>query len=279
MPEGNTIHRLARQHTKDFGGRLVRARSPQGRFAREARRLDRRRFVRADAHGKHLFHFWEGDRIVHVHLGMAGEFHRFEGNAPRARPSVRLRLAAPPVTVDLIGPPMCELITEEKRRAILARLGPDPLRGDADPDGVRAALDARPERSIGDALLDQRVVAGIGNIYRNEALFLTGIHPLRPWRRLSAEEWGALWDTLRELMQRGVGEGTVTVAPGEEAHPRALASRSPEDDDFYVYGQTICRRCGSRLREMPLSGRRMFACPECQPKAPRRKPAARALQR
>ena len=80
-------------------------------------------------------------------------------------------------------------------------------------------------------------------------------------------------------MQRGVGEGTVTVAPGEEAHPRALASRSPEDDDFYVYGQTICRRCGSRLREMPLSGRRMFACPECQPKAPRRKPAARALQR
>ena len=278
MPEGNTIHRLARQHTEDFGGRLVRARSPQGRFAREARRLDRRRFVRADAHGKHLFHFWEGGRVVHIHLGMAGEFYRFNGDAPRPRATVRMRLTASPVTIDLIGPPTCELITEEKRRAILARLGPDPLRADADPDAVRAALDRRPERPIGDALLDQRVVAGIGNIYRNEALFLTGIHPLRPWRKVSAEEWRALWDTLRALLQRGVGERTVTVDAREEAHPRALASRPPEDDDFYVYGQTVCRRCGSKLRETALSVRLMFACPMCQPKG-RRRPAAQALQR
>jgi endonuclease-8 len=269
MPEGNTIHRLARQHTTDFGGRIVRARSPQGRFAREARRLDRRGFLRADAHGKHLFHFWEGGRIVHVHLGMAGEFYRFEGTAPRPRPSVRLRLAAPPVTTDLIGPPTCELITQEKLREILARLGPDPLRDDADPEAARAALDRLPDRPIGDALLDQRAIAGAGNIYRNEALFLTGIHPLRPSGRLSPEEWHALWRTLRSLMQRGVGEGTVTVDASEEPHPRALAERA-DDDDFYVYGMMICRRCGSKLRELQLSGRRMFACPTCQPKRRRR---------
>src|SRR5213593_3400246 len=155
MPEGNTIHRLARQHTKDFGGRIVRARSPQGRFTREARRLDRLGFLRADAHGKHLFHFWGRGGIVHVHPGMAGEFYRFEGTAPRARPTVRMRLVAPPVTTDLIGPPTCELITEERRLEILARLGPDPLRKDADPQAVRAALEKRPDRPIGDALLDQ----------------------------------------------------------------------------------------------------------------------------
>jgi endonuclease-8 len=270
MPEGNTIHRLAREHSRDFGGRIVRARSPQGRFGREARQLDRRHFVRADAHGKHLFHFWEDGRVVHIHLGMAGTFRRFEGTAPRARPTVRLRLAAAPVTVDLIGPPTCELITEEERLAILARLGPDPIRDDAEPETVRAALERRPDRPIGDAILDQRVLAGAGNIYRNEALFLTGIHPLRPSRRISPEEWLALWGTLRALMRRGVGEGTVTVNPGEAPHPLAAGERSPRDD-FYVYGMTICRRCGSRLRELPLSGRRMFACPSCQPKRPVRR--------
>jgi endonuclease VIII len=266
MPEGNTIHRLAQQHTRDFGGRIVRARSPQGRFSREARRIDRRGFLRAEAYGKHLFHLWEGGRIVHVHLGMAGDFYRFEGTAPRPRPTVRLRLSASPVTTDLIGPPTCELITEEKRREILARLGPDPLREDADSQAVRAALEKRRDRPIGDALLDQRVIAGVGNIYRNEALYLAGIHPLRPSGRVSGEEWETLWQTLRSLMRRGVGEGTVTVDAREEPHPRALSERAAGDDDFYVYGKSICRRCGSRLSELPLSGRRMFACPRCQPK-------------
>ena len=269
MPEGNTIHRLARQHSRDFAGRIVRARSPQGRFAREARQLDRRRFLSADAWGKHLFHAWEGGRIVHVHLGMAGKFRRFDGDAPRARPTVRLRLAAELVTVDLIGPPTCELITESDRLAILARLGPDPLRDDADPEVARAALEKRPDRPIGDALLDQRVVAGAGNIYRNEALFLAGIHPLRRSGRISSDEWLALWETLRDLMRRGVREGTVTVTAGETPHPRAAGERTP-GDDFYVYRMTVCRRCGSRLRELPLSGRRMFACPTCQPKRPAR---------
>jgi endonuclease VIII len=270
MPEGNTIHRLASEQTRDFGGRILRARSPQGRFAREARRLDRRGFLRAEAYGKHLFHLWEGGRIVHVHLGMAGEFYRFEGTAPRPRPSVRMRLAASPVTIDLIGPPTCELIKESGRLEILARLGPDPLREDADPDTVRAALQKRRDRPIGDALLDQRVIAGAGNIYRNEALYLTGIHPLRPSGRLSPEEWRALWETLRALMRRGVTEGTVTVDASEEPHPRARAERAADDDDFYVYGKTICRRCGSKLRELPLSGRRMFACPRCQPRRRKR---------
>ncbi len=265
MPEGNTIHRLARIHTRDFGGRRIGVSSPQGRFAKEAQRLDGRRFERADAHGKHLFHHWSGGLVVHVHLGMAGWFYRYPGSVPLPRPTVLMRLSARGIATDLIGPPTCELIPEFARRALIARLGPDPLRRDFDPEPARAALRKRPRRTIGDALLDQRVLAGVGNIYRNEALFLTGIHPLRQSGSVAGEEWENLWQTIRELMRRGVALAEIrTVARAEPAHP--LSGRGP-GDSFYVYQQEICRRCGSPINEFPLSARRMFACPRCQPRS------------
>ena len=262
MPEGNTIHRFARDHTRDFAGHVVRVSSPQGRFAAEAKRLDRRRFLRAEAYGKHLFHFWEGGLVVHVHLGMAGWFYRFAGHPPDPRPSVRMRLSTRRVTVDLIGPPTCELLSRAERDVVLARLGPDPLRRDADPGLVWAELRRR-SRPIGDALLDQRVIAGVGNIYRNEALFLAGIHPLRRSDRLREEEWRALWETTSRLMRRGLRPGGIaTVDPRERPH--AAAAR-PARDAFYVYQHEVCRRCGNPLREFPLSGRRMWVCRSCQP--------------
>jgi len=262
MPEGNTIHRLAREHDRDFAGRRLRVSSPQGRFTREARRLDGRRFVRAEAYGKHLFHHWEGGAVVHVHLGMAGWFYRYGGKPPEPRPSVRMRLSAPDVTTDLIGPPTCTLGTEADRDAVVARLGPDPLDPSADPMRGFERL-ARRRTPIGDALLDQRVAAGAGNIYRCEALFLAGIHPLRPSKRIREDEWLEIWRILRDLMSRGVRGRTATVNPREPAHP---ASRRGPRDAFYVYQREICRRCGSPLQEFPLSGRRMWACPVDQPR-------------
>ena len=264
MPEGNTIHRLARQHNRDFAGRRVEALSPQGRFAREAERLDGSRFLRAEAYGKHLFHYWSGGLVVHIHLGMAGWFYRYRGRAPEPRPTVRLRLASAPVTTDLIGPPACELIPEFARRKLLARLGPDPLREDFDPDRAWAFLSRRPKRSIGDALLDQRLLAGVGNIYRAEALFLAGIHPQRPSGSLTPAQWESLWRTVRRLMRRGVGQAEIrTVMDREPAHP--MSGRGA-GEAFYVYQQEICRRCASPVVEFPQSGRRMFACPRCQPR-------------
>jgi endonuclease VIII len=276
MPEGNTIHRLARRHTLEFARRHVRASSPQGRFSREAARLDGRLFLRAEAYGKHLFHHWSGGLVVHVHLGMAGWFYRWRGEAPDPRPSVRLRLATRDVTTDLIGPPTCELIAEFARRSLIARLGPDPLRDDFDPDRALAFLVKRPRRPIGDALLDQRLMAGVGNIYRAEALFLSGIHPRRPSGSLTAFEWEDLWRNTRRLMRRGVfRERTRTITPGEPAHPMSL--RGPEEA-FYVYQEEVCRRCASDIEEFPQSARRMFACPRCQPRraAPALRPSARA---
>ncbi|HTY40774.1 MAG TPA: DNA-formamidopyrimidine glycosylase family protein [Thermoanaerobaculia bacterium] len=266
MPEGNTIHRLARAHTRDFGGRRVRAASPQGRFAREAKKLDGRRFLRAEAYGKHLFHEWSGGLVVHIHLGMAGWFYRYRAPGPEPRPTVRLRLSTRSTVTDLIGPPTCELIPDFARRALLARLGPDPLRPDFDPDRAFAALSARPRRAVGDALLDQRVLAGVGNIYRAEALFLAGIHPLRRAGGVSAAEWETLWRAARRLMRRGVVQAqTRTVEPREPA-PHPLSGRSAAEA-FYVYQQEICRRCATPISEFPLSARRLFACPRCQPRA------------
>jgi endonuclease-8 len=277
MPEGNTIHWLARTHNRDLGGKRVRVSSPQGRFAREARRLDGREFLRAEAYGKHLFHHWEGGAVVHVHLGMAGWFYRYAGRPPAPRPSVRMRLAAPAVTVDLIGPPTCALGSAADRDAVVARLGPDPLDPASDPTRGFERL-ARRRTPIGDALLDQRVAAGVGNIYRCEALFLAGIHPLRPSRRIREDDWREIWRILRELMRRGARAGRIsTVDPRETPHPGSL--RGPRDA-FYVYQREVCRRCGSPLKEFPLSGRRMWACPVDQPRRPpRRGSNARPLSR
>ena len=271
MPEGNTIHRLARIHTRDFGNRRVAVSSPQGRFAKEAGQLDGRRFNRAEAYGKHLFHHWSGGLVVHVHLGMAGWFYRHGASAPEPRPTVRMRLGTRKVVTDLIGPPTCEIMPEFARRALVARLGPDPLRPDFDPEPARASLRKRPRRTIGDALLDQRVLAGVGNIYRNEALFLAGIHPLRRSGSLTEAEWESLWGTVRRLMRRGVTQARIRTVTAEEPPAHPLSGRGP-DDSFYVYQQEVCRRCGSLIDEFPLSARRMFACPQCQPRTrPRRR--------
>ena len=103
MPEGNTIHRLARIHNRDFGGKRVRVSSPQGRFAKEAAKLDGRRFLTAEAYGKHLFHHWSGGLVVHVHLGMAGWFYRHRGRRPEPRPTVRMRLSTREIVSDLVS--------------------------------------------------------------------------------------------------------------------------------------------------------------------------------
>jgi endonuclease-8 len=269
VPEGPLLHRFARQQNRDFSGRRVRASAVQTRFARQARSLDGAVFERAEARGKHLFHHWSDGSIVHVHLGMFGDFYRFPAPAPAPRPTVRLRLATERVTWDLIGPPTCELISRKEHRAILDRLGPDPISSRA---GERPFLERlrRTNRPIGHALLDQRVVAGVGNIYRAEILFLTGVHPLRPASSLSELELRSLWSATRRLLKLGTrADGIRTIEPEE----RVAAGRNQRR--FYVYQQEACLRCGSRVASLPLSGRRMFTCEKCQPWTRRKRAASR----
>ncbi len=273
MPEGHTLRRLADDLTAAFGGRTVRVSSPQGRFAAEAALLDGTRLVEADSGGKHLFVELEGDRVVHVHLGLIGTFRIAAGPPPDPVGAVRLRLAAAgdgrtPTYADLRGATRCALVTPEKRAGVLSALGPDPLRADADPDRAWRRISTS-RRAIGDLLMDQEVVAGVGNVYRAEVLFRHRIHPLRPGETLRRTQFRALWEDLVVLMGEGVRTGRIdTVRPEHE--PETMG-RTPRRDDHggevYVYrrqGQR-CHVCGSTVRTEVLAGRNSFWCPRCQP--------------
>ena len=283
MPEGHTLRKLADDLTAAFAGRRVRVSSPQGRFAADAEQLDGSRVVGADSAGKHLFVEHEGERFVHVHLGLIGQLDvhaDVEGGAagvPDPVGAVRLRLVTlddpadprPPAYADLRGAIICDLVGAGRRDEILGRLGPDPLRPDADPDLAWRRISASP-RAIGDLLMDQKVLAGVGNVYRAEVLFRHRIHPLRPGDTLRSGQWRAMWADLVELMAEGVRTGRIdTVRP--EHTPEAMG-RAPRKDDHggevYVYRRTSqpCLVCGTTVRTGKLVGRNTFWCPKCQPK-------------
>jgi DNA-formamidopyrimidine glycosylase len=268
MPEGHTLHRLAGQLSGAFAGQVVRVSSPQGRFT-DAVQVDGTVLVGATSAGKHLFLEFEHDVFVHVHLGLIGKFDVHEGAPAAPVGQVRLRLVGERAYADLRGATQCELISSERRDAILGALGPDPLRPDADPMRAWARI-SRSHRPIGDLLMDQTVLAGVGNVYRAEILFRHRMHPLRPGRTLRAGQFRALWDDLVALMATGVRTGRIdTVRP--EHTPEAMG-RPPRVDDHggevYVYRRAgqACHVCGSRVRTEMLVGRNLFWCPRCQPR-------------
>lgn len=274
MPEGHTLHRLAGQLRETFAGRRVRTSSPQGRFAEAAALLDGEVLAGAEAWGKHLFMTFPGDRHVHVHLGLYGVFsvHLHVDAVPEPVGQVRLRVVAgsgTPAYADLRGATACELLTTAERDAVVARQGPDPLRADADPD--RAWERIRGSRApIGGLLMDQTVLAGVGNVYRAELLFRHRIDPQRPGRTLRVGQWRAMWDDLVVLMAEGVRTGRIdTVRP--EHTPEAMG-RPPRRDDHggevYVYRRhgRPCLVCGASVRTTELQQRNLFWCPRCQPR-------------
>jgi endonuclease-8 len=263
MPEGHTIHRLARDLQRTLAGAPVHAWSPQGRFTDGAGRLDGAALVRADAWGKYLFCDFGTGEVLHVHLGLIGKFRRRPAPAPDPVGMIRLRLEGDTATWDLSGPTRCELIPPDEVRAITDRLGADPLRRAPDVAGARGKF-ARSSRPVGAYLLDQSVIAGIGNVYRAELLFLSGIHPARPASSLSDEEFDDLWGRTVELLRIGVRMGRiVTTDPDEIGRPR---SRMRAEDRLYVYHREHCRRCGTALEVLELGGRPIWCCPTCQPR-------------
>lgn len=263
MPEGHTVHRLARTHNGRFAGAPVRVSSPQGRFAEGAGRVDGRVFERADAFGKHLLHFYEGGPAVHVHLGLYGAFT--DQPVPMAPPrgQVRMRMIGAVCGTDLRGPTRCEVVDRANVPDLLARLGPDPLREDADAGRAWRRI-ARSRAPIGSLLLDQSVIAGVGNVYRAEVLFRQGIDPMRHGCSLSRAEWDAVWADLAALMRLGVMEGgIVVVRPEHDDGDPAYAAGKPRT---YVYRRdgAPCRVCGRGIRRQRLQGRNLFWCPGCQ---------------
>ena len=268
MPEGHTIHRLAVRHRELFAAQSPRVSSPQGRFTAGARLVDGRPLLDTEAYGKHLFHHYEGDLSVHVHLGLYGKFA--DGTPPVPEPvgQVRMRLVTDAHWLDLRGPTACEVFDPVEVQRLRMRLGADPLRDDADPAAAwqRVRTSTKPIFAL---LLDQSVVAGCGLIYANEVLFRAGLSPAMAGRLIGAELWDELWTDLRALMKEGVVRGRIDTVHTEHT-PEAMR-RAPRVDrhggEVYVYRRTgqPCLVCGTEVTRGPMAGRNLYWCPTCQP--------------
>ncbi len=263
MPEGHTLHRLARLHQRKFGGQPVAVSSPQGRFVDGAAIVDGRVLRKASAYGKHLFHHYADGPIVHVHLGLYGGFTESEVPMPLPVGEVRMRMVGADFGTDLRGPTACEVLDEAQVDAVIARLGPDPLQRDADPDRAWKRI-AKSQRPIGALLMDQAVIAGVGNVYRNELLFRHVIDPYRPGRAVDAAEFASAWADLVQLMRVGYRRGKIHVVRPE--HDHGPPSYRPGRPRTYVYRRAgePCRVCGTKLLTAVLEGRNVFWCPTCQ---------------
>ncbi len=274
MPEGHTLHHhLDKQH-RWFAGQVLRVSSPQGPFAPGAAVMNGATLKRAEAYGKHGF--WHLDRgaVLHYHLGLYGRLRYHDRPEPEPRGAVRLRVVGDDRAMDLIGPTKCELLSRDGYAAVRRRLGQDPLRDDADPQVALAKL-ARTRRPIGAALLDQSVIAGIGNVYRAELLFCANLSPHTPGNEVPPEVLGSIWRNTVTLLRVGakhnrilvVGEDTEGPVGGDQVDPRGFETRGrygPQRDRLWVYKRRVCKLCDTPIVVSELGQRTLYHCPRCQ---------------
>jgi endonuclease-8/formamidopyrimidine-DNA glycosylase len=304
VPEGHSVHRLARQFADVFTGQRLAVSSPQGRFADGAALLDGRILVGTVAHGKHLFLHFDHAQVLHVHLGLYGAWDfggdaTFRGassiGAPRkvgerevfdaggtagaglsdsgslyAGPpapvgAVRVRLAGAHGWADLRGATTCHAITEAEADAVMGRLGPDPLRNlPGDKEGFIAGVRAR-KTPLAALLMDQKVIAGVGNVYRAELLFRQSLDPWLPGRSLDAEAAGGLWEDTVRVMSDGVRDGRIITTPSSFWTQPDDGLPAPDEAHFVYRRHGLdCRDCGGTVGLTDLAARKLYWCPVCQ---------------
>lgn len=289
MPEGHMIHRMARDHQALFEGERVTLTSPQGRFREGAEALSGATFSSAFAHGKHLFHHYTledhsrgnprggPEAFVHIHLGLYGKFKRRAlEDESIVSPNCRLRIQSEREILDLAGPTCCEVLDEEGVKRKRSQLGPDPLRSDGDVELFIQRLSKR-RIPIAAALLNQSVIAGLGNIYRAELLFKHKINPMTPAHAVKETTARALWDTAVWWLALGVETDRIittleldTRAGGPlnlKNHLKDNLKALPRRESFMVYGHEACPRCHGAIEVSAVGGRKLYACPSCQVEA------------
>jgi endonuclease VIII len=252
MAEGDTIHRTARRLNAALGGReiaLAESPDPRSPVHRRAGELRGRTLERAEARGKHLLAHFSGGVVLHSHLGINGGWRvRGDGRIPYGKPWVLI--GSGPAVAAQFGGKLLRLVSESRARNDpgLMQLGPDPLAPGFDaPSAARRLLDAGTGREVGDALLDQRVIAGIGNAIRVEALFRAGVDP---WRHVDDLEPHEAESLVRE------SEGIMRTSLARGRRPRSI----------YRAARRGCPSCGG---EISIAGqgegnRPTYWCRRCQ---------------
>jgi endonuclease VIII len=280
MPEGDTIFRAARSLDRILTGRRLtrfELRTPGRPVAACRQPALGERITSVRAEGKHLLISFEGGLTLHTHMQMTGSWHAYRpGERWKKKPAaarVVLEVAEEaepdvPVAVAVcFSAPIVELIDEPAAHPHLAALGPDLCRPDADLAEAVARLDRLPSGTeIGNALLDQRVAAGVGNVYKSEVLFACGVDPFRTVATLTPALRLGLFETAARFLRANLGSGARTTVDGGLA----------------VYGRAgrPCRRCGTRIesRRQGEAARTTYWCPTCQP-GPRNEPVSRPSSR
>jgi len=262
MPEGNEIHRFAERHAAAFAGKRVHVDSPNGGFP-DAEILDGRTLRSVEAVGKHLGYVFGRDLILHIHLGMYGDFWEGKMPLPPEKGALRLRIYTRTDWIELRGGTDTSIFSEEKWQALRARLGPDPLREDGDPKSAFAVIEKR-STPIGLLLMDQSVIAGIGNIFRAELLFRAGINPDRPGKEVGRPALRGIWKDAQALMKTAREDRRiVTTKAKDRPHRRGPAL---DDEVHYVYRRhgKPCYVCGATIERKDMGGRTVYWCPVCQ---------------
>lgn len=259
MPEGHSIHRAARDQRPMLVGQTLTVSSPQGRFSDGAARLDGQQCTAIDAYGKHLLYRVADGDALHIHLGLFGKFRTATLPAAEPRGAVRVRLVSGSHVVDINGPNCCEVLDFAGAAALIARIGPDVLRADADPERAWAKI-TRSRVSIGQLLMDQSVIAGIGNIYRSEILWRQRVHPATPGTAIGRDVFDRIWADAVHLLAIGVERNAIITVDAS----RPARSRSRQR--LNIFARPACPACAGVIERSVLATRRVFTCPACQPR-------------
>jgi endonuclease-8 len=312
MPEGHSVHRIARRFDALFVGQRPTLTSPQGRFTEGAAILSGRTLLESRAVGKQLFLAFEDDAWMRVHLGIYGAWDFIQNTSlaerashsdtvdedgedsllsigaprktrlriaeqelelddeevfpPPPRGQVRVRMLTDDALADLRGPTACEVLDFAQITSVLNRLGPDPASEQSAAAGKRfIEVAAKKKTPIGLVLMDQAVIAGIGNVYRAELLFRAGINPHTPTNSLTNAQLLALWDDWAYLLNIGIEVGQMITRDGLSPKEYSAALRQRASRHWVYKREGLpCLRCGTNIALEMMANRKLYWCPGCQ---------------
>ena len=275
MPEGDTIFRAARTLDRALAGQTVE------RFETVLAQLARvdldaplrgRSIDDVSSSGKQLIIRFSGDLILRTHMRMNGSWHIYRPGERWRRPRSEMRVAIH--TTDWVAVGFNIPVAEFHDTRSLARTpaireqGPDLLGEDFDVAEAVGRVRLRPQATAADFLLNQRIAAGIGNVYKSEILFLCGVNPFIPAAALSDADIARLYESARSLMKANVVDGS-SAAIVTYGGSRRTTKRLGSGERLWVYGRRgePCRRCGAAIAyaKRGLDARSTYWCPVCQP--------------
>lgn len=275
MPEGDSIFRAARSMHRVLSGHAVT------KFETAYAHLDRvnvdtpivgRTIERIESAGKHHLIVFSGDLVLRTHMRMNGSWHLYRHGERwwRGPQAMRVRIDTADWVAVAFNVPVAEFVTPKELTTTdpVAKLGPDLLGREFNRDEAVRRLMASAHQPIAMSLLDQRLVAGIGNVYKSEVLFLSGVNPFTPAAAVPKETLERMMDLARGLLKDNVIDGT---SPRIQTYRnlRMTNRASEHDESLWVYGRAgkPCRKCGTPIetKKMGVEARTTYWCPQCQP--------------